>query len=293
MKRYLAFDIGGTNVKYGIVSEEGSIIEKGIYNTNVDSSEEFIEDIISIYNKFKGKVDGIAIAMPGYIDAERGIPKVCYAINVMEGKSIKEILEDKTGVKVEVENDANCVALAEKFNGNAKECTDFVCITVGTGIGGGIFCNNRILRGSNFAAGEFGFMITTGYNKDKKFDVFSTNSSTSSLINRYKAYKNIDANINISGETVFNERKVDTGVESLIEDWYRCLAIGILNLSATLNPQKVLLGGAISTREEFISEIKYYLEEIPWWNDVKCEIDICKHRNDAGLIGAVYNFSNN
>lgn len=292
MRRILAFDIGGTNVKYGVVTERGEILSNGEYPTRVSDSEVFIEDIMNVYNQIQDDIEGIAIAMPGYIDGEKGIPVLCYAINCMEGKSIKDILEEKTGVRVEVENDANCVALAEKFNGNATECSDFICITVGTGIGGAIFCNDRILRGSKFAAGEFGFMITTGYNKEKGFDVFSTNSSTISLVNRFKKYKNINEETKVDGRTVFEEAKIDSNVQELIEDWYKCLAMGILNLSATLNPQRILLGGAISVREEFVEETNKALNNIPWWKDVACEVISCKHENNAGLIGAVYNFYN-
>lgn len=294
MKEYLALDIGGTNVKYGIVNEIGEVVKKGVYDTVVETEEKFIGDIINVFNQYKNKnLEGLAISMPGFIDGKNGIPSVCYAINVMEGKEMKKILEEKTGIRVEVENDGKCVALAEKFTGNAIECSDFICLTIGTGIGGGIFLNNKLIRGNTFSAGEFGFMINRDITKDNEdFQTFSENSSTNSLIRRYKKYKNIDDNIIVEGKEVFENAKVDKNIEVIIKDWLKSLALGIFNLSATLNPEKILIGGGISSKEGIVEDILGELNNIKYWNDVKCKIELCKHKNDAGLIGAVYNFCN-
>ena len=284
MKKYLAFDIGGTKIKWGILNEEGAILEKASFDTRRESEESFLENIIKIALERKNEVEGVAISMPGFIDSVNGIPKVCYAIRCIEGKCITKIIEEKTGLKASVENDGKCVALAEKFNGNATECSDFVCVTIGTGIGGGIYVNNKLLRGSTFQGGEFGFM------RCNEKGMYSNTASTLALIKEYMKYKNLDKAVD--GQVVFEEGEKDPKVKEIINEWYGLIATGIYNLSATLNPEKILIGGGVSEREEFIEEVVNALENIEAWKDVKCVIERCKHKNDAGMIGAVYNFLN-
>lgn len=284
MNKYLAFDIGGTKIKWGIVNDEGKVLEKGSFNTNVESEEKFLEEIIKVALEKKGEVSGVALSMPGFIDSNNGIPKVCYAIRCMEGKNITKIIEEATGLKAAVENDGKCVALAEKFNGAAKECSDFICITIGTGIGGGIFVNNALLKGSTFQGGEFGFMRCS----DK--GIYSNTSSTLSLIKEYMKHKNIEEQI--EGHVVFDEGQRDSKVKEIINNWYNNIAVGIFNLSATFNPEKILIGGGVSVREEFIDELKEALSKIDCWEDVKSKIEPCYHKNEAGIIGAVYNLKN-
>lgn len=293
MSYFISFDIGGTNVKHGILNENGEILTKGLYTTNVETDKIFIEELTQVVEDYKRcyEISGIAISMPGFIDTKRGIPTVCYAINCMEGKSITDIIEGKTGIKTSVENDGNCAALAEKFNGNAKDCSDFICFTIGTGIGGGIFLNNQIIRGKSFRGGEFGYMIcknSTEENQGK--ETLSTNASTYSLINIYKEYKGIEKDEVVEGYTVFEEAEKDEKIMAIVNEWYKSIALGIFNLSATLNPEKILIGGGISSKDGFVARIIEELNKLQSWGDVETTIDICKHKNDAGLIGAVYNF---
>lgn len=292
MRKILAFDIGGTNIKFGILNEKGEILEKGKKKTIVETEEAFINNLLEVIYRYKDEIEGVAISMPGFIDAEKGIPRACYAIQCMVDKSITDIIREKTGLRTTVENDGKCVALAEKFSGNATECNDFICLTFGTGVGGGIFLNGKILRGSSFRAGELGFMVCEGLTEEKKRGMLSTTASTISLVNMYKKSKNIAMDVEIKGEEVFIEAEKDEEVQAILKEWYKSIALGIMNLSAILNPEKILLGGGVSDREDFISNIEEALKEIQWWNDVSCKIVHCKHRSDAGLIGAVYNYLN-
>ncbi|SHJ72435.1 beta-glucoside kinase [Clostridium cavendishii DSM 21758] len=295
MKTYVAFDVGGTKVKFGIVDEVGNILEKGQYNTRAENLERFIKDLEDIINSYKRtyKIEGIAISMPGVIDYRTGTPLVCYSIRVIEGVGIKDLLEKATGIRVEVENDGRCAAFAEKFNGNAVDCEDFICLTVGTGIGGGIFLNGKLIRGHNFKAGEVGYMINNGIREENKgSEIWSNNASIRTLVLKYKEYRGLDKELNIEGTEVFSVAKFDKNIQAMVDKWYKNLSYGIFNLSASLNPQKVLIGGGISNREDFLDKLKLHLENIEWWNEVYTTVDLCKHKNDAGLIGAVYHFRN-
>lgn len=293
MRKILAFDIGGTNIKFGILNELGEILEKGKIKTRVESEEVFINSLIEIIEEKKNEIEGVALSMPGFINVEKGMPTACYAIQCMVNKSITEIIKYRTGFNATIENDGKCAALAEKFNGSAVECDNFICITVGTGIGGGLFVNGKIVRGHSFRGGEFGFMVCEGLEKDDVNDsIMSKKASTIALIDKYKKYKGIDSNVEIEGKEVFLEGERDTKVKELIEEWYTSLAIGIANLSAIINPEKIIIGGGISERENFVEGIEKALNKILWWNDINAKIEVCKHKNDAGLIGAVYNYLN-
>ena len=255
------------------------------------TAEGFVNELCEIANLYKEHKDilGIAISMPGFINNIEGIPLVCSVLRFIEGYKLQEELSLRTNLKVRIENDANCVALAEKFSGNARECEDFICITIGTGIGGGIYLNNKLIRGKQFKGGEFCYMIT----KDKAgYQKLNENSSMTALIKMYKEYKNISAMEKVLGSDIFKEAEKDEDIKAIINEWYGNIARMIYNVSSMLNPEKILIGGGVSAREELISELQNALNEIPWWKHVSCTIEKCKHENDAGLIGAAYNFIN-
>lgn len=292
MKRYIALDIGGTKVKHGIVTETGEIIERGKYDTQHNDLESFIENLEMIIDKYNSRhdIEGIAVSLPGFINYKTGYAVKAGAIEVLHGKNLKEILEKDMKLPVEIENDANCAALAERFNGNAVDCKDFVCMTVGTGIGGAIMVNDKILHGNDFRGGEVGFMITCDAEGDKR--MMNQNSSTRVLIEEYKKYKKLKPEIVVEGHEVFDEAKENEDVNEIVESWFERLSRGIFNLVVILNPEKILIGGGVSEREGFISNIEKYLNQISVWKDVKVKMELCKYGNNAGLIGAVYNFMN-
>lgn len=288
MKKYIAIDIGGTKVKYSVILEDFSILEKSSYKTNCNDYEVFIIDLINVINFYKNKyeISGIGISLPGFVDTSTGFTQRAGAIAILDGKNLKIIIENTVNIPVSIENDANCVALAEKLNGNAKNCKDFICYTIGTGIGGGIFINNKIIHGKKFMAGEFGFMKIN----DNIKDTLHNNSSTSSLISKYKELKNIPQNESIEGDTIFEVAQKDILVKELLEKWYKNIASSIFNLGVTLNPEKILIGGGVSQREELIINIQKELNKFEFWSEFEIIIEPCLHRNDAGMIGSIYNF---
>ncbi len=149
---------------------------------------------------------------------------------------MKTLLEARLPYIIEMENDSNCVALAEKFNGNAVNCQDFICITIGTGVGGGIFLNNRIFHGHQFKAGEIGYMLTPGSQPGS--ETWSDNGATSSLIKSYKKQKGLGENKVIEGIDIFQEAESDTETNQLVEEWMERISFGIFNIAGTLNPEK-------------------------------------------------------
>ncbi|WP_378574869.1 ROK family protein [Neobacillus cucumis] len=287
MKKYIVFDVGGTKVKHGIMQEDYSILTKDAYPTQCHHLELFLSDMLKVIEMYTSlhEISGVAISLPGYINPHTGYSERAGSITSLDKQNLKSLLEEKVTINVEIENDGNCAALAEKLNGNAVDCTDFICMTIGTGIGGGIFINNQILHGGTFRGGEFGFMITQGGQ-----EIMHWNASTSALIHSYKKLKGINKEENISGEKVFQEAENNPEVQVLIDSWLKSLSYGIFNLAVTLNPQKLLIGGGVSAREDLISQLNDHLEKLEFWKQFKIPIEICKHKNDAGMVGALYNF---
>lgn len=290
MKKYISFDVGGTKVKHGLLLENGTILSKDSYGTHCTNQEIFLNEMantIKLYTK-KNKVSGVAISLPGFINPYTGYSERAGSVTALNNQNLKRLLEKRVSKKVEIENDGNCAALAEKISGNAKSCTDFICVTLGTGVGGGIFIGGKILHGHGFRGGELGFMITRAGREDG--EILHSNASTSALIKSYKNLMGIDKEVNINGETVFQESFKNKEVRRLIDDWIRNISYGIFNLAATLNPQKILIGGGVSAQKGLLSDIINQLEKFPWWKQIKIPVESCKYRNDAGMIGAMYHF---
>lgn len=291
---YLSFDVGGTQTKYSLIDQKGKIIESGNVPTQ-DSKDVIFERVKEVVEKFKNlnySIEGLAFSMPGVIDVERGHMITGGALYDLYDFPFKSELEKYIGIPVELENDVNCVALAEKWLGNAKDLNNFLCLTVGTGVGGAIFVNGEMLRGANFAAGEFGFMITDRRENYEEASLSMSGSVRGGLLQTYARKKGISWE-ELSGEKIFElAQEGDEIAIQVIDDFYTSLAYSIYNLSVSLNPEKILIGGEITKREEFIDTVEKKVQIIK--KDV-CPLDMpklerCKFLNDSGKIGAVYHF---
>ncbi|MDM5222863.1 ROK family protein [Peribacillus sp. NJ11] len=287
MSNYLAFDIGGTEIKYGLLTESGDILEKGRFPTVRNNGEAILQAILTKVSIFPS-LRGIAISAPGFVNNQTGFIEMGGAIKDFDGFNIKTYMEELTNLPVTVENDVNCVALAEKWKGNAQDIEHFICMTVGTGVGGAVFLNNQLYRGISFGAGEFGFMITHGTKNDSAFkNTLSWNGSISGMRERYAKYKGILA-ADVTGEDVFQayETRDPIALEE-VERFYDSLAIGMHNLYFMFNPSKILIGGAVSAREGLIPELRRRVESLNGYINGSC-IESCHLNNDAGMMGALF-----
>ena len=289
MGRYLGIDIGGTEIKYGIFDENGNefIEESGSAKSVRDDLDKII-DILSRIIKSAKEIDGVGISIPGGVDNENGVIIEGGAIPVLAGVDLIGILNEKTGFNVAIENDANCVVLAEKWIGNGKDCSSFVCMTIGTGIGGGMFINNKIHVGKNFFAGEFGYIIIE-FEDYNNIPTLSFSSATEPLLKQVALAKEMKFK-DINGLKVFE--MIENGDEVVIEayrKWLRKLCIGINNVGFSIDPEKFLIGGGVSGAPRLIPDIKEELRKINPYTE-SWKIETCKHFNSSGKIGAVYNY---
>lgn len=283
---YIGFDIGGTFIKFGVLNEHGEILEKDKAQTKAESAEQFIALLAEIVLNYEKKytIDSIGLSFPGTIDTSTGTAVLAGALEHLHGTPIVQMLTHQLGKRypVFIENDANAAAMAEKNLGNAQTVDDFTLITIGTGIGGGVFKDGQIMNGFRYKVGEYGMMITdfsrSGYKTLHEL------ASTSSLVRRYAEFKGV-ATSEVTGQQILADS--EPAVQDLIEDWANYLAITIFNVVTSFDPQLVLLGGGISQNVKLLPIVGKALERIPYWHDFKVPIQTCRFFNDAGLIGAM------
>ncbi|MTN91112.1 ROK family protein, partial [Turicibacter sanguinis] len=157
MKSIVCFDIGGTNVKYAVLSIDKQILEKSYFKTNIHNGQDVLKEMCRVIEDYKMRYDiiGVTISSPGFVNTKLGVIESGNIIDGFNGLNIKKYFEEKYNLFVTVENDANCATIAEHILGNGKGYDNVVCLTIGTGVGGGIIINNKIYNGNRFMAGEF------------------------------------------------------------------------------------------------------------------------------------------
>ncbi|MEU2028348.1 ROK family protein [Micrococcus luteus] len=170
MKNYMVFDVGGSMIKFAVMTENGDFIEKGELPVSETEFTIFQESIVQtvLENKIKHQVAGIAFSCPGGVESETGIIGGSSALPFIHGPNFKEIFGTATNLPVELENDANCAALGEVWKGAAKTNENVLFTIIGTGIGGAVIKDRRIHKGANLHGGEIGYMVMQVVEEDGK-----------------------------------------------------------------------------------------------------------------------------
>lgn len=291
MKNYLSIDIGGTAIKYGVIAEDGTILIKDNIDTEAEKGgHEILNKVFKIVENYleEYKIVGICISTAGMVDTEKG--EIFYSsplIPKYTGTKFKEELERKFLIPCEVENDVNCAGLAERISGAAVDSKVTLCLTIGTGIGGCILIDEKVFHGFSNSACEIGYM--------KMFDSdFQTLGATSILAKKVAERKQSSIEI-WDGYHIFEEAKKDDAIcIEAIDEMIEIIGIGIANLCYVINPQVVVLGGGIMAQDTYLKPKiekalkKYLLPSIA----KKTRLEFAKHKNDAGILGAFYNFKN-
>ncbi|MGG4488069.1 ROK family protein [Metabacillus idriensis] len=293
MNKYMVFDIGGTYLKYAVMDEKANMLECGRIPTPVEGIEELLQKIDAIVKGYKDMYtfSGIAVSSPGAVNSKTGFIGGASAISYIHNMNMIELLEKRTGLKTSIENDANCAALAEGWLGAAKNTDYYICVVIGTGIGGSIVLNRSILKGASLHGGEFGYMIFGSPLENPLQKTWSLTSSTHALVREAEKKKGLLAGT-LNGEEVFQlAEDGDVTIQQCLTAHYKKLAAGIFNLKYSLDPSKILIGGGISKRKEVIDGINKELKQLK--NEtatLDIEVEACEFDNDANLIGALFHF---
>lgn len=290
MKKVIGIDLGGTNIYGGLIDSEGSILKRAKRKTKVAKGREEVLALIGevIEELLEDDVLGIGIGSPGFIDSKEG--KVLNIGGNIEGwanTDIKGNLSSRfPNLPIYVENDGNVAALCEHWIGSGKNMKSFVMLTLGTGVGGAIYLEKEgILTGHRFQGAELGHAIL--YPKGEK-----CNCGQRGCVERYisgsaveRLYEEITGEKK-KGEDIFKESLEDKTAKKLIDEYCENLAIYLVSLKNTFDPQGIIIGGGVINSREYWWDkmIAYYKE---YSNDPETmEIVPAIYLNDAGMIGA-------
>ena len=279
---YLVFDIGGSSNKYALI-ENDKIVEKfsSKQEKNMEDLLKFFEDKINFFAK-SHKIGGIGFSSPGTVDSSTGNIYGKSAVEFITEYNFALEIKNKFNLPVAIENDANCAALAEIFYGKVDK-NYLAFLIIGSGIGGSITKNGKIIKGKSLEAGEFGYMLLK--NEDGNFDNFSKLATLPNIRRKMiKKYGRDESTYLIFDKYMQKKEPYFTEVDQM----FTYLAMGIYNIFYTVNPEKIYLGGAISSDERFVREIKNKLNT-GVFKSIDIDISPVSFFNDNNLYGAYAN----
>ena len=285
--KILTIDLGGTTTKCGLFTD-GKLASCFERPTNAGKGAEHVIGLIcGIAAQFEG-IDCLGISTCGYVDPRE--KKIVFATDAVPGYTgvpLGKILEQRTGLPVAVENDANCAAIGELHYGMGKEYDNFLFLTFGTGIGGAIAINGAIYHGSHGIAGALGHMVTHSGGLEctcGKRGCYEMYASTKALLSAIKE----KTGIALDGRQAF-ARMEDKRIQREIDLWIGEVVMGLISLTNIFDPSAFILGGGIMEQEYVIKEIGKRLagNTIGGFTDIA----VCgaKLGNTAGLYGGYYN----
>ncbi len=308
---YLGVDLGGTNIVAGICNEKGEILTKASSKTrDVMSPEGIAGEIARLCFACVEKagipmdeIETVGIGTPGIANSETGV--VEYSCNLdFHDVPLASMVAEKTGKKVLIENDANAAALGEYAAGAGKDAKSLVAITLGTGVGGGIIINDRLLTGFNHAGAELGHIVIekggVPCNCGRR-GCFEAYASATALIRITKEkmasaedslmWQQVGGDVDaVDGRTAFDcMRKGDKAAEAAVGEFIENLACGITSIVNIFQPEIACVGGGISNEgETLLGPVRKIVDREEYARDCKKRFKLVKAQlgNDAGLIGA-------
>lgn len=295
----IGVDLGGTAIKYGICKSDGTILKEFISDTERNASadsilqkiSESIKDALRYANEERIDVAAVGLGTPGLVDINTGYlmgnaPNFKYWRNV----PVKERLESGLTIPVFVDNDANAMAYGEFCYGAGKDFSDLVCITLGTGIGGGIIINGELFRGSKYAGAELGHM-SIHYNGKKcrcgGIGCWELYASATAMIENYLS-RNPSVK-SISPREIFKQCKDGNVIAvQVAKDEVKLTGAGLASLVNIFNPQRIIIGGGLSEAGQwFIDQIAKAVERRAVKDSFKSVEIVAAHLgNQAGWLGA-------
>ncbi len=279
----IGVDVGGTKINTVLIDKKGKLIEKLKVKTK-KRKQEIIGQILDSINfvSFNRKIIGIGIGVPGILNKKRTRILNLPNLQAWKNTKLKEIIQRKTGKKVMLENDSNCMILGENIFGYAKNVKDSVCLTIGTGIGGGIIINNKLYSGRSNAA-EFGHISVS--------DKYKCSCGNKGCLEEYVSVRGIKRTAKRLGidENILEIQEMaksgNKKARKVYEITGKYLGIGLSNIIKVLDPDLILIGGGISNSGNFL--LKPAIKEMQKRTFFKtCPVKIVKLKDNAGAIGA-------
>ena len=309
--KYLGIDLGGINVAAAVVEEDGTILGRGRVATPRSGAEavaaamsEAVRQAVENTGCTMADIASVGIGAPGVIDPREGV--VEYWSNLdFHHVPLVSMLEQRLGKSVCIENDANAAALGEALAGAAKGAQSCVCITLGTGVGGGIIIDGKIYGGFNFAGAELGhtvIMVDGELCTCGRFGCWEAYASATALINQTRramvnhpdsAMWSIAEDLDkVNGRTAFDGMRAGDAVAAQVVDTYiKYIATGLINVINIFQPEVLCIGGGICKEgDTLLKPLAAHIERERYskYSSHQTRLCVATLGNDAGIIGAAF-----
>lgn len=289
MNHTVVIDIGGTSIKHGILQNNLQFAQTDETPTNAqEGGPHIVQTVLEIIRQYQAQYDilRVCLSTAGMVDTTHGV--IVYAdplIPNYTGTNWKQTIEQQCGLPCEVENDVNCAGLSEYYIGAAKDASIALCVTVGTGIGGCLLIDGKVIHGISYSAGEFGHMLLSGTE-------FQKLGAASVLVANVAEKKNCPAAA-LNGKTIFEMAKQGDGdCIQAIDQMAKVLGTGLANLCYCFNPEVIVLGGGIMAEQVYLeSRIRTAMDSIliPYVAQ-HTRLAFAQNGNRAGMLGAYFHF---
>ena len=308
MKKYVfGIDVGGTTIKCGLFSSKGEMLESWEIVTNkADNGDHIISDIAAtIQSKCQEKginmdeVEGVDVVVPGPVD-NNGLVKV--AVNLgWSNRDVKSELQALVNLPVAVGNDANVAALGELWLGAAAGAKDAIMFTLGTGVGGGVIVDSKVVAGVHGAGGEIGHISVVLEDGNQcncgKKGCLETVASATGIVRETEKYlaacdeaSSLRELAKIEAKDVFDAAKAGDAVGvKMVNQLGRYIGLAAANLAVTTDPQKIIIGGGVSKAGDIlIDTIEKHYKEFAFATVRDTQFVLSELGNDAGIVGSAY-----
>ena len=304
MKYCFGVDIGGTTVKLGLFTAGGEIVDKWEIKTRTENQgEAVLPDIAEALNAKlaekkigRDEVEGIGVGVPAPVDAEGVVQNTA---NLGWGyKEVKREMEELSGMRAEIGNDANVAALGEMWLGAGKGRKNIIMVTLGTGVGGGIIIDGKPLVGAHGAGGEIGHLCVNyeetdhcGCGNTGCLEQYASATGITRLANIRLAKDDTSSVLRgqeVSAKTVFDAVKAEDAVaKEIAEEFGKYLGHAMANLAAVADPSAIVIGGGVSKAGEVLIEyVEKNFKERAFFANKDTEFVLATLGNDAGIYGA-------
>ena len=311
MQYLIGVDIGGTNIKLALVGKNARLKDRRIFSTTgfkgrstlLYGIESQIEDLILGQGLKKREIMGVGIGVPGAVDIRTGT--VHYLTNIPGWREVPlgKILRKRLSIPVFIDNDVNVMALGEVYFGSGKGAVNMLCITLGTGVGGGLILDGKLYRGSSYTAGEFGHIPI---NIDGPRCKCGSRACVEAYAGNRYIVKNVSAQSRSGAKTLITkfvkgdlskitpeiiseaERKNDKFAKKVWIDIGEKIGIGLAGVVNLLNVEKIIIGGGVAAAgKSLFDSIKKTINKRAMQLPAKtARVVKARLGYDAGLIGA-------
>ncbi|MEH7501867.1 ROK family glucokinase [Neobacillus drentensis] len=316
-KWIVGVDLGGTTTKLAFINNDGEIVHKWeIPTDNTNEGQNItvniakaIEEKLAEHGQIKDNLIGIGMGAPGPVNYDKGIILNVVNLGWPDNYPLKASLEAATSLPAAIENDANCAALGEMWMGAGDGAKDLVCVTLGTGVGGGVITGGKVVQGINGAAGEIGHITVIPFGGATcncgKTGCLETVASATGIVRlaRIELAKELKGELSeklaengsITAKDVFDAaRNSDVLAQSVLDEITFHLGFVLASIANTLNPEKIVLGGGVSKAGDILLNpvknnfVKFAFSAV---RD-STELALATLGNDAGVLGAAWLIKN-